>query len=123
MARTIQIGAVCIEVTPDLVTTTLPNGKLVYGAPHDTPEYAEHARQRGYGDDVARSNRCHEVAHSLLAHLLGLECSPTFARLAEGLTDATNLTRDEEGAVLALERYASRVGVDLVGVAGRIGRG
>lgn len=108
-----------IEVERNLVATTLPDGSVIEGAPHDTDAYRATARAQGYGDDVARMNRCHELGHSLVAHVLGLSTSPIFRRLAAGLTYETELTRAEEDAVLTLERFANALGVDLELIAGQ----
>ena len=117
----IKLAACSVHVTADQVETVLPGGQRVLGQPHDTASYARTAREHGYEGDVARLNRCHEVTHSLLAHVLGLSCSPVFRRVAGGDHEADDLTRAEEQAVLALETYANAIGVDLVEVARRWG--
>lgn len=113
----IRLGACHITIEPQHVSTRLPGGREVLGMPMSDAGYRRTAREHGYGEDVARMCRCHEVTHSLIAHWLGLPCSPVFRRVAGGDHEADDLTRVEEAAVLALEAYANAMGVDLVEVA------
>jgi 8-oxo-dGTP pyrophosphatase MutT (NUDIX family) len=115
----LRLGSCVVRVAPNRVTTTLLPGLHVDGEPHDTAAYRETAERLGYGDDVARLNRCHEVGHTLVAALLGLDASPVFERVARGIYEPTPVTEAEEAAVTALERYACLLGIDLVDVARR----
>ena len=68
-----------VRVWPRYMETHLPDGAVVKAAPHDgDPEYAGRAQTLGYGDDIALLCRHHELAHSWLAGLSGLACSPMF---------------------------------------------
>lgn len=113
----LRLAACEIHLTPEGVDTRLPDGASVLGHPHATASYLSTARAHGYGDDVARMNRTHETTHTLLAHILGLPCSPVFRRLASGDHEEDALLRAEEQAVLSLEAYANALGVDLIEVA------
>lgn len=116
---TLRLANCTIAITPGSVETTLPSGKRVMGMPHHTPSYRKTARDHGYGTDVERLNRTHEVTHTLLAHILGLPVCPVFERVGNGQHEPTEITQAAEGAILALERYANMLGVDLVSVAQR----
>jgi hypothetical protein len=117
----LRIGHSTFEVWPDSLRTILPDGSQVTAAPEDTAAYRERARLMGYGDDTFRMSLDHELAHSLVADLLGLDESPALLRVAhgEGPTAETNL---EEDAVLALQRFAVAAGVDLLSAAARHAR-
>lgn len=111
-----DFGAVRVQCGPDWTCThDARTGRTVFGAPEPTPAYALLARQIGYGADTARMCVDHELMHSALAHLLGLPASPTLTRVAvDPAAPATDLTRLEEMAVLAVQAYALQAGVDLV---------
>jgi hypothetical protein len=83
---------------------------------HDA-SYRRTAREHGYGTDVARMCRCHEVTHSLIAHLARAAVLARVPARGWRRPRADDLTRVEEAAVLALEAYANAMGVDLVEVA------
>lgn len=117
MTLTLHLAGCTIEVTPGSVRTQLPGRGEVTGMPHYTASYRRTARDHGYGSDVARLNRTHEVCHNLIAHILRLPCSPVFRRVASGDHESDNLTRAEEEAVLALEKFANIIGVDLIDIA------
>jgi hypothetical protein len=100
----------------DFCSTRYPGLPPVDAAPHDTDAYRARARSLGYRDDTAAMSREHEAAHHLMARLLGLPYSPTMYGIA--LHAAAEgpywpAWRDEECAVLALQRFARSAGVDL----------
>lgn len=98
----------------DSWAVTVINGRAVAAAAEPTPAYALLARQIGYGSDVDRMCVDHELVHNLLAHAIGLAASPTLARVAvDRDAPATDLTRLEEIAVLAVQAYALEAGVNL----------
>jgi hypothetical protein len=100
-----------------LTATRFPGLAPVDALPEDTGEYRARAVSLGYGGDTARMSREHELGHALLAHLLGLPCSPTMRGIAlreTGVGPFWPAWRDEEACVLALQRYARSAGVDLV---------
>src|SRR6185312_3200388 len=103
-----------------LTVTTLADGKRVPACPEDTDAYRQRARDLGYGDDTALMSREHEVAHSLLAALLGLDESPTMRGVADD--DFWPYWHAEEAAVLGLQAFARAAGVDLIEAARRFSR-
>ena len=111
---TLCLADCIVTIGPQHVVTDMPDGTCCEGAPEDNDAYRATAERLGYGGDVARMNRSHETAHSLVAMLLGLPASPTLWRVAHGQLEASDLTGIEEDAVCSLERLANRMGVDLV---------
>ena len=96
-----------VRVWPRYMETRLPDGAVVKAAPHDgDPEYVGRAQTLGYGDDIALLCRHHELAHSWLAGLSGLDYSPVLWSVAHdfttGLSEAA--MRHEEARVLAFQR-------------------
>lgn len=111
--RNIPVPGGVLELHDDGLTVTRYAGGLdVPARAHATPEYRRRALEHGYGGDVDLMSREHEAAHHLLARLLGLAHSPTLM----GVVARPHWWgwQKEEGAVLALQRYARAVGVDLV---------
>ena len=113
------IGDAVIAIEPALVTTALRRGGLIHAVPHDTPEYAATAARLGYGADVERLNRDHELTHSLLAAWLGLPESPVMRAVADNTWqhDPNGTLGLEEDAVCAVQRLANAWGVDLLALA------
>lgn len=111
--RTAKIDNTALTFSECGVTTTLAGGVEVNAWPHRTAEYYATAYQLGYGDNVYRMCLEHETAHSLLAHWLGLPESPTMRQVANG-GEATPMSNLEEDAVLAIQRFARFMDVDLV---------
>jgi hypothetical protein len=115
----IRLGSVTIEVSNGHTVTTLPNAAIVTADHAEQPGQAELARSLGYGS-AEEMNREHDISHSIIAHLLRLECSPTLLGVASGKT--YRHWPIEEQAVLRLQGFARAVGVDLIEVAKRIGQ-
>ncbi len=116
--KRVRIGCTSIEIGHDYVTSTLMDGKVVEAMPHDTAEYAATAARVGYGGDLAAMNRDHELTHHLLADALGLVESPVMRAVAFGTWqhDPCGLLQLEEEAVLAVQRYARALKIDLIGL-------
>ena len=96
-----------VRVWPRYLETHLPDGAVVRAAPHDgDPEYAGRAQTLGYGDDIALLCRHHELAHSWLAGLMGLDYSPTFWAVAhpDDRRISDQYIQQEEARVLAFQR-------------------
>jgi hypothetical protein len=91
--------------------TILPSGVEIPATPHDTDAYRTTARDHGYGADTLALCQEHELMHVALAAWLGLPVSPTLQAVASG--DVTPVADAEEAAVMAVQRYARAVGVDL----------
>jgi hypothetical protein len=113
--RTIRLGGALIELHDDDLTVTRFGARQVDARPHHTGEYQQRAFDLGYGADVARMSRDHELCHSLLAHLLELPASPTLIEVAHGRT--WKHWRREEAAVLGLQGFARAAGADLQAIA------
>lgn len=106
----IRLGNVTVEVTDEQTVTTFENGAQLVAHHAEQPGQDKTAQE--YGLTVEQMNRTHDLAHSLLAHWLGLPASPTLQAVAEQRRDPNWWI--EERAVLALQSFAAAVGVDLV---------
>jgi hypothetical protein len=115
--ETFALAGCTVHVQGTSVETLLPGGRRVLGMPIHDADYRATARKLGYGSNVARLNVEHELTHTLVAHWLGVPCSPVFRRVASGDHEADDLTRLEEGAVLAIQAYAVAIGLDLIEIA------
>lgn len=104
MART---GRNVVAVNMPYTETALANGGKVTAMPQDDDEYRQRARDLGYGEDTFAMSRDHEILHSRLAVMLGLDESPTM----RGIVDHENggafyeHWQEEEAAVLAIQRF------------------
>jgi hypothetical protein len=70
------------------VETVFPDATKVPAVPHETEEYRATATRLGYGDDVWRLCREHEMAHTELSELLGEPHSRTLWAVAHGQKNA-----------------------------------
>jgi hypothetical protein len=111
----LQLGAVAVEIHDGWTVTRFSDGQEVHALHREQPGQADLAARLGYGT-AAAMNREHDLAHSILAHALGLPHSHTLHDVAHG-RPASDLHAIEEEAVLALQRFARAAGVDLVAVA------
>jgi hypothetical protein len=112
----IHLGSVVVSVRDGLTTTRFADGRVCHAHHTEQPGQADKALELGYPSAEAM-NREHDLTHSLLAWWLGLACSPTLYGMATGIV--ARRWREEEAAVLAVQRYARAMGVDLVEVAER----
>lgn len=81
---------------------------------HHMPQLNQSITARRIGaPSVEEMNRTHDLAHSLVAHALGLPASPTLLSVAEGWPRYQHW-RAEENAAFALQTWAFETGVDLV---------
>jgi hypothetical protein len=94
--------------------TRFADGSIAYADHAVQPGQAERAAEIGYPSAEAM-NREHNLTHSLLAHWLGLDYSPTLHAVANGQRSA--IWQAEESAVLAIQQFARAAGVDLVKLA------
>lgn len=106
-----RFGRVLVELHDGWTVTKLPNGREVHALHAEQPGQAATAARLGCS--VEDMNRTHDLIHSLLAHALGLECSPALGAVAASLP-STALHAAEEEAVLAVQRFAFMAGVRLV---------
>src|ERR1044071_3628818 len=110
----IPFGDTLVEVYSDSTCITFGDGSTIPGAPEDTDAYRATALQHGYGDDTLRLCQEHEVMHIALCHWLVID-SPTRPLLRQGDDERLHqLNGLEEAAVLAIQHFARRAGVDLV---------
>src|SRR5687768_11921328 len=108
-----QLGDVKIEVREAFTTTRFPDGKLTVADHSVQPTQEEMAAALGM--TVQEMNETHDLTHSLLAHWLGMPCSPTLHGLATGT--AVPFSDAEKAAVIAIQRWAKISGVDLLELA------
>lgn len=113
MAVTYRLGDALVEIGSDAVVTTFADGASVSAAIAEQPGQAEIAARLGI--TVAAMNRGHDLAHSLLAVLLGLRASPTLHAVAHGRTWPQWWV--EEHAVLGLQHLASVLGLSIEDIA------
>jgi hypothetical protein len=110
----IKLGKVQVRVTTEETVTRFEGGKVCRA--FHAPQYGQHAMAEELGYESAEAmNREHDLAHSLLSYWLGLPYSPTLYGQAIGRPSA--FWREEEAAVLSLQRFARIMGIDLVEVA------
>lgn len=114
----IRLGACTFEIWPAHVRTILPLGEVT-AAPQDDDDYGARAVELGYGADRFAMCRDHELVHCWLAALLGLDASPALTAVATGRPLSAEASGIEEAAVLAVQRFARSLGVDLVDAARR----
>lgn len=111
--RRFYFGPTIVDVYPDHTKTTLADGWVITGAPEDTDAYRATAVQYGYGTDTLMLCKEHETVHAALSYWLGLGESPVLRAVAHGLP-ATDMTRLEETAVLAIQQFAQAAGISLL---------
>lgn len=106
----LRVGRYEHFIYPGEVVTCGPGSLRVAGVPHDTADYEARARAQGYPNGAAM-NQSHDLAHLLVAALLGVEC-PVMISAYYG-TGESALTGAAEDAAMALERLANMMGVSL----------
>lgn len=118
MAETFRFGEVTVTVdaSEGITWTRLPDGGLVPAEHREQEGQAELAAAHGY-DSAIEMNAHHDLGHSLLAHMVGLEASPTLQGVSS--KDHFKYWKVEEQAVLALQAFCKVAGVDLMDVARR----
>ncbi len=122
MSETVyKLGDSTVTHMDDYTVTSFPDGTRVVS------EHGYNPEQQKTADDhqmtVEEMNRGHDLAHSLLADLLGLPASPTLKAVAgRPYTPYYEWWWVEERAVLALQAYAKVAGVDLGALAAKRSR-
>lgn len=107
----IRIGACTVEIHPGWTETRFPDGRSVTALHTAQPGQDGTARRCGYRS-AEELNRDYDLTHSLLAAWLGLPWSPTLYDVARGIS-GDELHAIEEEAVLAVQRLANALKVDL----------
>jgi hypothetical protein len=97
---------------------TFADGAEITGAPQGTAEQEQQARDLGV--PVEQMVAEHDPLHEILAAALELQYSPAL-RAAVERSGWTDLTRAEEGAVLALQAYLACLGISVEEAAQRLG--
>lgn len=89
--------------------TQFPDGTRVPAAPQDSDQYRATAAALGYGEDLWRLCREHEIAHTTLMQTLGLRYSPTLWAVAHGahgkIPNSPGEMAAEEKLVLAYQEW------------------
>jgi hypothetical protein len=114
--QSFHFGHISVDIGDGYTVTTLADGSKVPADHAEQPGQAEIAAAHGY-DSAEEQNRSHDLMHSWLAFVLGLDASPTLKGVASG--EYYEHWREEEAAVLSLCAYANAAGVDLFEVAKR----
>lgn len=110
-----RLGAATVTVGDDYVTTRFDDGGEVVAALAPQPGQAEIAAQLGI--TVEALNAGHDLAHSVVAVLLGLDASPTLHAVAHGRRYP--FWWREEAAVLELQGLAAALGLTIADIARR----
>lgn len=118
MSEPIRLGAATVTIHDGWTHTRFEDGEL-HALHSEQPGQAEMVSRLGY-ETPEEMNRDHDLAHSILAALLGLDGSPTLRAISKGMV--WPLWHVEEEAALALQKYAQTMGIDLVDVARRLSR-
>ena len=112
LLQSLTVGANCIDIWDWGLVTRLPDGAELHACPHDTDEYRATAKRLGYGDDTLLQCQKHEMGHTVLSVLAGLEHSPTLWHVAHGST--FEHWREEEAAVFAFQTYLRTIGRPMI---------
>jgi hypothetical protein len=107
-------GASTIDVGPHRTYTEFPDGTCAVAVHAIQKGQTAMARELGYKTAV-HMNRHHDLTHMMLSHWLGLPFSLTLKGVADG--HEWPQWRDEEAAVLAVQKFANSAGIDLLKVA------
>lgn len=107
MALKFQLGEVRVEVHESWTTTFLPGGHRIVGLHQEQHGQSETARELGMS--AWDMNREHDLLHSILAHAVGLECSPALLAAATGQS-SEDVHGLEEAAVLSVQKWLASIG-------------
>src|SRR5690348_11324108 len=86
--------------------TIFRDGSLVPAYPTGLADQMQTAHQLGYGDDLSRMCREHEILHTWLCEQFGLPYSPTLWAVAHGQTQGSApiwAQQEEEALVLSFQ--------------------
>lgn len=117
--KTYHIGAATIRHGGGQTVTVLADGSEVRADWTVQPGQEQTARE--YGIPLDALNRTHDLAHAILAHVLGLPESPTLAGVVSG--EYWPHWAREEAAALCVQALAHAAGVNLEDVAERLSQG
>lgn len=105
--KDVWIGKTRVVIHKRYTVVTLPNGQIVTALHKEQLGQKETAAH--IGCSVEEMNRTHDLLHVMLAHMIGLDYSPTLADVAVNLPK-NDIHGIEEAAVLAVQRFAQSVG-------------
>ena len=114
-----RLGSVSVAVSEDYTTTTFEDGKTLTSEHRGQRGQIERAYGLGYRT-AEEMNREHDLTHSLLAAIVGRDCSPTLRAIATGTVYPA--WEQEEASVLSLQGYCNRLGIDIFALAKRYSR-
>lgn len=114
--QSFHFGHVSVDIGEGYTVTTLADGSKVPASHEEQGGQAEIAAAHGY-DSAEELNRDHDLGHSLLAAMVGLDASPTLQGVASG--SYFEYWKVEEQAVLSLQAFCRVVGVDICDLARR----
>lgn len=103
------------ELNVGYTETVFADGSLVPAYPDGTPEQRLTSLRLGYGDDLARMCREHEVLHTWLCERFGLPYSPTLWAVAHGQQAGCAprwAQEQEEALVLAFQACLNNASFD-----------
>lgn len=116
LADTVILGActVTIDDTARYLETRFPDGTVLPAAPNYDPASIALAHDLGYVGDTWAMSRDHELTHSWLAALDGLDWSPTLWHVAHRgapghVPMSGDAIRAEEARVLNAQRSLSKM--------------
>lgn len=101
----IHVGGAVVTLTHDGCVSTYPDGSSFEAQPHDTPHYHVIAHRLGYGDDLLRYCREHEVTHHLVGETFYGGRSPVISQLAAGYDPIPVSAAIEEAMVMTVQRW------------------
>jgi hypothetical protein len=110
----LSFGNVLVAIHKWGTVIAWPDGTHVIGMPEDNDVYRKTAHEHGYGDDTLSLCREHELLHVALCHWLGTPSPVMEACRLGGDMPGADIRRLEEAAVLAIQRFAKAMDVDLI---------
>lgn len=111
LTETFKISGAIVKLYENGYLESWYGDKVVKSFPQDNDSYRERAKELNYGDDTLAMSIDHELVHHLLSHWLELEKSPTLDGVSK--VDYFKNWHVEESAVLAIQKYARLMSVDI----------
>lgn len=113
---TLRFGDVTVAIGEGRTLTSFGDGSYLVADHHE--QFGQEKIAEDLGMTVEEMNISHDLAHSLLAHWLGLKFSPTLHDVANGIP-ATETHYHEEDAVKSFQKFAKMKGIDILKLAQR----
>lgn len=115
LIQSLTLGTTCVNLYQEGIDTVFQDGTNVWAEPQDEDNYRATAERLGYGNNTLAMCQDHELAHTVLAVLMGLDYSHTLWGVAHGAYWPHY--RDEEAAVLAFQTYCQKAGCRVLDIA------